>query len=638
MADSTAPPAASVEGTSAQGAGAAQSLMLAALGVVFGDIGTSPLYAVRQSLVAFEDTSQHAVLGAISLILWSLVVVVTIKYVIVIMRADNRGEGGLLALTALVLRTTERGQRRFLWIMAAGLVGAALFYGDGVITPAISVLSAVEGLKVATPLFEPYVIPISLVLLVGLFLVQRRGTAAIGGLFGPVMLLWFAVLAALGVWGIIQQPRILLAVNPVYGVGELVDAPWRGFIMLGAVFLAVTGAETLYADMGHFGRPALRRAWLWLVFPALLTNYFGQGALLLGSPAALENPFYRLAPAWGLYPLVGLATAATIIASQAVISGAYSITRQAIQLGYLPRLEVRHTSETEIGQVYVPRINWGLLVAIIILVLFFQSSDNLGAAYGIAVSGMMLITTGLAFIYMRKRGWSLAVALPVFAFFGIIDLTFLSANMLKVAEGGWFPILVAGLVFSLMGTWWRGRRLLAEQRARDAMPLVQFVEQLNPERPVRGPGTAIFLTRDLTQVPVTLLHALKHYKALHQRVVMMQVDTEDVPHVSDERRLEIHEVGKGFWTMRVRYGFMDEPNVMRALAQCRVQHFRINLMETSFFIGREKLLRRPRQHRSLFWRWRDRLFIMLNNLALDATEFFRIPPNRVVELGGQVEI
>ena len=465
------------------------------------------------------------------MIVWTLALVVTVKYVFVIMRADNRGEGGLLALTALVLRTTNRNQRRHLWIMAAGLVGAALFYGDGVITPAISVLSAVEGLKVATPLFEPYIIPISLVLLTALFIVQRRGTAAIGGLFGPIMVIWFAVLAVLGIWGIARQPHILLAVNPYYGLALLVRHPWHGFLMLGAVFLAVTGAEALYADMGHFGRRALRRAWLGLVFPALLLNYFGQGALLLGDPAALENPFYRLVPNWGLYPLVALASIATIIASQAVISGAFSLTRQAVQLGYLPRLEVRHTSATEIGQVYVPPINWGLLLAVIVLVLFFRSSDNLGAAYGIAVSGMMLITTGLAFLYMRAHGWSLAVAVPVFALFALVDLTFLSANMLKIIEGGWFPIVVAALVFAIMGTWWRGRRILAEQRARDAMPLTQFVEMLNPERPVRVPGTAIFMARDLDQVPSALLHALKHNKALHERVVMMQVDTEDVPHV-----------------------------------------------------------------------------------------------------------
>ena len=610
--------------------------MLAALGVVYGDIGTSPLYTIRQSLLAYQETSETAIFGILSLIFWSLVLVVALKYVLIIMRADNRGEGGLLALTALVLRTTSRDTKRYLWIMAAGLVGAALFYGDGVITPAISVLSAVEGLKVATPLFEPYVIPISLVLLIGLFLIQRRGTAAVGRLFGPVMLLWFMILAVLGIYGIAQQPRILFALNPAHVITALAGAPWRGFITLGAVFLAVTGTETLYADMGHFGRRALIRTWSIVVFPALVLNYFGQGALLLGNPEALENPFYKLTPAWGLYPLVILAAAATIIASQAVISGAFSLSRQAVQLGYLPRLEVRHTSETEIGQVYVPPVNWALLIAVILLVLFFRTSDNLGAAYGIAVSGMMLITTSLAFLYMRNHGWSLAAALLVFGFFALVDLTFLSANMLKIAEGGWFPIVVAALVFSVMGTWWRGRRILAEQRAREAIPLTQFVEMLNPQRPVRVPGTAIFMARDLSQVPTALLHALKHNKSLHDRVIMLQVDTEDVPHVSDERRLEIQEVGKGFYTMRVRYGFMDQPNIMRALALCRMQHFHINLMDTSFYIGREKI--RSRSHRPSFLRWRDRLFMFLSSLALDATEFFRIPPNRVVELGGQIEI
>jgi KUP system potassium uptake protein len=618
--------------------GTGSNVTIAALGVVFGDIGTSPLYSVRQSLIDFGDLSERAILGALSLIVWALVLIVTIKYVLVIMRADNRGEGGLLALTALVLRRTSRSSKQYMWIMAAGLVGAALFYGDGVITPAISVLSAVEGLKVATPLFDPYVIPISLVLLTGLFLMQCRGTEAVGRLFGPVMLVWFVVLALLGVWGIAQHPRILQAINPFYGIALLSHSPWRGFFMLGAVFLAVTGAETLYADMGHFGRTALRTAWLALVFPALVLNYFGQGAVLLGNPGALEHPFYRLAPEWGLYPLVGLASLATIIASQAVISGAFSITRQAVQLGYLPRLEVRHTSEKEIGQVYVPRINSFLLVAVIILVLGFRSSDNLGAAYGIAVSGMMAITTGLAFLYMRGRGWSLALAAPVFAVFGLTDLTFLSANLLKIADGGWFPIVVAGVVFTVMMTWWRGRRRLAELRARDAMPLRQFVDALNPEKPPRVPGTAIFMTRDLARVPIALLHALKHYKVLHERVVMMQVDTQDVPHVPGEQRLEIGELGKGFHTIRVRYGFTDEPNILRALAQCRVGGFRFNLMETSFIIGREKLRLRPRQRRAALWRWRDRLFILMSNNTLDATEFFRIPPNRVVELGGQIEI
>jgi len=616
--------------------GVSASVTIAALGVVYGDIGTSPLYAVRQSLVDFGDLSEQAILGALSLIVWALALIVTVKYVIVIMRADNRGEGGLLALTALVLRTARRSQKRYIWIMAAGLVGAALFYGDGVITPAISVLSAVEGLNVATPLFEAYVIPISLVLLIGLFLMQSRGTASVGRLFGPVMLVWFAVLALLGIWGIAQQPRILLALNPGYGVAVLSDGSWRGFVMLGAVFLAVTGTEALYADMGHFGRKALRTAWLRLVFPALLLNYFGQGALLLGNPRALENPFYRLAPEWGLYPLVVLASIATIIASQAVISGAFSITRQAVQLGYLPRFEVRHTSEQEIGQVYVPRINSLLLVAVIILVLGFRSSGNLGAAYGIAVSGMMAITTGLAFLSMRDRGWSLSLAVPVFASFALVDLTFLSANLLKILEGGWFPIVVAALVFAVMATWWRGRRMLAEKRARDAMMLQEFVAALRPDHPTRIPGTAIFMTRDLAHVPLALLHALKHYKVLHQRVVMMQVETEDVPHVPEEQRLEIGELGNGFYTIRLRYGFMDQPNVVRALAQCRIGGLRFNLMETSFIIGREKL--RPRPRRTTFWRWRDRLFILMSNNMLDATEFFRIPPNRVVELGGQIEI
>ena len=622
--------------TSLRATKVSQSLTVAALGVVFGDIGTSPLYAMRQSLVDFGDVSEHAILGALSAIIWTLGLVVTLKYVFVIMRADNRGEGGLLALTALVLRTSNRGQRRYMWIMVAGLIGAALFYGDGIITPAISVLSAVEGLNVATPFFQPYIIPIALVLLVGLFLVQSHGTAVVGRLFGPVMCLWFLVIAIVGLRGIILHPRVLLALNPFYAISLVIHVPWRGFLMLGAVFLAVTGAEAFYADMGHFGRPALRRAWLGLVFPALILNYFGQGGALLGNPAVLDSPFFRTAPGWALYPLVGLSAIATIIASQAVISGAYSITRQAIQLGYLPRLEVRHTSETEIGQVYVPRVNWGLLLAIIVLILWFQTSDNLGAAYGIAVSGMMAITTGLAFIYMRHHGWSLAIALPVFAGFAVIDATFLCANLLKIAEGGWFPVLVAILILSVMGTWWRGRRLLAEQRSRDLLSLDDFVTSLNTDRIARVPGTAIFLSRDLAQVPAALLHALKHYKALHQRVVIMQVDTEDVPHVPDDKRLDIREAGKGFFTMCVRYGFLDEPNVMRALAQCRVQHFRINLMETSFFIGREKL--RIQTSRRGFLRWRDRLFILLNKLALDATEFFRIPPNRVVELGGQIEI
>jgi len=610
-------------------------LIVAALGVVYGDIGTSPLYAIRQSLLAFGDTGEHAVLGTLSLIAWSLLLVVTMKYVLVIMRADNRGEGGLLALTALTLRGVPAGSRRYAWIMAAGLIGAALFYGDAVLTPAISVLSAVEGLKVATPLFEPYVIPVSLVLLIGLFAVQRHGTAAVGGLFGPVMLLWFATLALLGIVNIAREPRILLALNPLYAVDLLASAPGRGFIMLGAVFLAVTGAETLYADMGHFGRRAMRSAWLHLVFPALLLNYYGQGALLLGNPAALENPFYRLVPEWGLYPLVALASAATIIASQAVISGAFSITRQAVQLGYLPRLSVLHTSAAEIGQVYVPRVNGALLAAVIVLILGFKSSDNLGAAYGIAITGMMVITSSLAFIYMRGAGWSLAVAAPVFGSFLLLDVTFLSSNLMKLAEGGWFPILVAALVFAVMATWWRGRRLLAERVASDHLPLKDFIGGLKPDRPTRIAGTAIFMARDIDHAPATLLHALKHFKVLHERSALLTVDTEDVPHVPDAERLEVRELGKGFFVLRLRYGFMEAPDIVRALDQAG-ERFPFNLMSTSFVIGRQKLLAGRRL--AGLAPWRKRLFILMANNALDATEFFAIPPNRAVELGGQVEI
>jgi KUP system potassium uptake protein len=617
--------------------GSLRALTLAALGVVYGDIGTSPLYAVRLSLIEFGGISRDAILGVISLITWSLILIVTIKYVVVIMRADNRGEGGLLALTALTLRNSAASARRRWWIMAAGMVGAALFYGDGVITPAISVLSAVEGLKVATPIFDPYVVPIALALLIGLFIMQRHGTAAVGGMFGPIMLLWFAVLALIGAANIIRSPEILLALDPWLGIALLISAPWPGFVMLGAVFLAVTGAETLYADMGHFGRTPLRTAWLYLVLPALLLNYFGQGAVLLAEPAtALQNPFYNLVPSWALYPLVVLAAMATIIASQAVISGAFSITRQAIQLGYLPRLQVLHTSAQEIGQVYVPKVNTGLLAAIVALILGFQTSDSLGAAYGIAVTGMMVITSGLAFIYARSIGWSRWLAGSVFGFFLLIDLTFLSANLLKIIEGGWVPIMITGGMFAVMSTWWRGRAILAERRSLDAMPLEVFLDSIRPDHPPRVAGTAVILTRDIGQVPTVLLHALKHYKVLHERNVLMSVVTRDEPHVPDDERLEIHDLGKGFFTVSVWYGFMDEPNLLRALAQMRLQQLRFSMMETSFIIGREKLV--PSRRRRLLSRWRRQMFMLMSNNALDATEFFRIPPNRVVELGGQIEI
>jgi KUP system potassium uptake protein len=616
--------------------GRQRALMLGALGVVYGDIGTSPLYTIKQCLDSIGNVSPTTIYGVLSLITWSLVSVVTLKYVVVMMRADNRGEGGILALTALALRATEPERRRYRIALVAGLLGAALFYGDGVITPAISVLSAVEGLKVATPVFDPYVIPITIALLIGLFMMQKRGTAHVGRLFGPVCVLWFAAIALLGLIEIVRQPEILLALNPFYGLRLLALDPWHGFLLLGAVVLAVTGAEALYADMGHFGRQPIRLVWLGCVFPALLLNYFGQGALLLHTPAALENPFYRLAPPWLLYPMVVLAAAATIIASQAVISGAFSITQQAIQLGYLPRFQIHHTSAAERGQIYVPQVNLMLAVAVIALVLGFRSSDNLGAAYGIAVTGTMSLTTVLAFIYRsRAPDWRPWRTIALFGFFLIVDLAFFSANMTKIVEGGWFPLAVATVMFFLMTTWMRGRQDLLAERWRGTLELAGFLDRLKPDHPPRVPGTGVFMAPNLDIVPSAMLHNLKHNKVLHERVVLMKVTTEDIPHVAEEQRLEIGHLSHNFHTVIVRYGFMDAPNIPRALAQCRVQQFRFNLMETSFFIGREKIVIGKR-HR--FGQWRKRLFILMYSTMLSATEFFRIPTNRVVELGGQIEL
>jgi KUP system potassium uptake protein len=611
-------------------------LLLGALGIVYGDIGTSPLYTVKQCFNELGGLASQSVYGVLSLITWALTIVVTLKYITVIMRADNRGEGGILALTAQALRASEGKARMRWWILAAGLLGAALFYGDGVITPAISVLSAVEGLKVATPLFDPYVIPITCALLLLLFLFQRTGSAHVGGLFGPVMTLWFFTIGLLGLIQIVHQPGILRAINPYYGVALLAADPFKGFALLGAVVLAVTGAEALYADMGHFGRRPIRMAWLNIVFPALLLNYFGQGALLLKEPGALENPFYRLVPAWGLYPLVVLAAAATVIASQAVISGAFSMTRQAVLLGYLPRFYIRHTSESKIGQIYIPKINLFLLVAVLALVLGFKSSDNLGAAYGIAVTGTMSLTTVLALVYTTGvAGWNKWGASLLFGFFLVVDLAFFSANMLKIAEGGWFPLVVGGCRFVLMMTWMRERERLLVERWREALPLETFLQTLRPERPLRVPGTAIFMVPNTDIVPPALLHNLKHNKVLHERVVLMKIETEDIPHVSEADRVTIRHLEHNFHAIAVRHGFMDEPNIPRTLAQLRLMHFRFNLLETSFFVGREKVV--IGKH-SPFWDWRKRLFILMHRTMLSATEYFRIPSNRVVELGGQVEI
>jgi KUP system potassium uptake protein len=615
---------------------ARHGLIVGALGVVYGDIGTSPLYTVRQCFDDVGSVRPNSVFGILSLIAWSLFVVVTLKYVIVIMRADNRGEGGILALNALALRATRRGTRAAGWILAAGLIGAALFYGDGVITPAISVLSAVEGLKVATPLFEPYILPVTIALLVGLFVLQHRGTAMVGEFFGPIMVLWFVVIAILGAIQIVHHPDILLALNPVYGLSFLYADPARGFILLGAVVLAVTGAEALYADMGHFGVRPIKLAWLYFVFPALLLNYFGQGALILGNPRALENPFYLLAPSWAQLPLVILASVATVIASQAVISGAFSMTRQAVQLGYLPRLEIRHTSEQEIGQIFVPQINLFMFIAVLALVVGFRSSDNLGAAYGIAVTGTMTITTILALVYMRGvLRWNWYTAYPLFGFFLAVDLMFFSANMLKLEEGGWVPLAIAAAIYTLMATWRSGRHQVTAVRSRGGLPLETFIQSLRPDHPVRVPGTAIFTTANNVVVPNALLHNLKHNHVLADRVILMTVITEDIPHVGDDQRLELRHLDKNFHTITLHYGFMDQPNIPRALAQCRIMHFQFKLLETSFFVGREKIVASRKRR---IWRWRKTLFIFMSNTMLDATEFFRIPPNRVIELGGQIEI
>ncbi|HEX2117233.1 MAG TPA: potassium transporter Kup, partial [Alphaproteobacteria bacterium] len=598
--------------------------------------GTSPLYAVRQCFRSMNVNDEAAVLHILSLIVWSLTMVVTVKYVLVIMRADNRGEGGILALTALALRAVPKSGRAKEIVIAIGLMGAALFYGDSVLTPAISVLSAVEGLQVATPAFAPYILPIVIVLIVGLFSMQSRGTERVGRLFGPVMLVWFLTLGALGLFQIVQRPAVLLALNPYYAIDMFLQFPGTSFVLLGAVVLAVTGAESLYTDMGHFGREPIRVAWLFLVFPCLLLNYFGQGALLLSVPEAVENPFYRMVPEWGLYPMVVLASAATIIASQAVISGAFSLTRQAVQLGYLPRLEIRHTSAEEIGQVFVPRVNKILFIAVIAVVLGFRNSSNLGSAYGVAVTGTMLIDSILALIYMRGvLKWSWLKAAPLFGTFLIIDLAFFGANMLRVDEGGWFPLVLAALVAVTMSTWRWGRQSLLERRGRNALTLEEFVATLKPGRPIRVPGTAIFMTGNAGIVPAALLHNLKHNKVLHERIVMMTVRTLDIPRVPEEERLQIRHLDGNFHAINVQYGFLDQPNIPRALAQCRLQQFHFNLMETSFFVGREKII--PARRGGLA-RWRKRLFVLMSNNMLDATEFFRIPPNRVVELGGQVEL
>ena len=613
------------------------SLALGSIGVVYGDIGTSPLYALREAVLAATPTgiapNDAVVLGILSLIIWALLLVVTAKYVLILLRADNKGEGGTLALMALASRSLVRRSNIIIFL---GIISGALFYGDAIITPALSVLSAVEGLKVATPAFDPYVVPLTVFILALLFAVQSRGTANVAAFFGPITLFWFAVIAAAGLWHVAGNPAVLLAFNPWYGITFLLHHGIVGFYTLGAVFLVVTGAEALYADLGHFGRGPIRFAWLVIVLPALTINYLGQGALVLAYPKSVENPFFLLYPDWALLPMVLLATAATVIASQAVITGAYSLTRQAIQLGLLPRLEIRHTSEALFGQIYMPRVNTFLFIGVILLVALFRSSSALASAYGIAVTGTMVVTAMMAIVVIwRVWNWSLIGALALMLPFLFIDFTFLSANLLKIVDGGWMPLALGAFVMTIMYTWRRGSRLLFEKTRRQETPLESLVKSLEKKPPARVPGTAVFLTSDPVSAPTALLHSLKHYKVLHEKNVILTIETADAPRVDAGERVRIQPVGKTFSRIVLRFGFMETPNVPKALAIARKLGWQFDIMSTSFFLSRRSL--KPATQSGMP-RWQDRLFIGLTRLANDATDYFQIPTGRVVEVGTQVTI
>ena len=613
-------------------------LALGAVGVVYGDIGTSPLYTLRTAFTGSYGLSltPDNVLGVVSVIFWALLIVVTLKYITLIMRADNRGEGGILALTALVSRGIESHDRLRWWLVGLGIFGAAMFYGDGMITPAVTVLGAVEGLRVIAPALHPFIVPTTIVILVVLFAVQRKGTAGLGAVFGPVMVVWFIVLALLGALHIGRNLAVLEALEPIYAFRFIAGNPGTAFVAFGAVVLAVTGTEALYADMGHFGRSPIRRAWVFFVFPALLLNYFGQAALVLGNPAAIENPFYLLAPEWGRVPLLLLATAAAIIASQAVISGAFSLTRAAIQMGYCPRLTIMHTSERAIGQIYIPFINWMLLAAIIALVVGFRNSDNLAGAYGIAVTMAMLIDSILIFVVMRRLwNWPVPVAILIATPLLLIDLTFLASNALKIPEGGWFPLLVGAIVFTLLTTWKRGRSLLMRRLADDAMPLELFIQSIEASPPTRVPGTAVFLTSTQNRVPHALLHNLKHNKVLHERVVFLTIVTRDIPYVGDDERMEITPLGCDFYRFIAFTGFKDDTDIPEILEDAGRRGFPFDMMETSFFVSRETLIPTPGVGMAM---WRERLFVSMSKNAVKASDFFHVPTNRVVELGTQLEI
>jgi KUP system potassium uptake protein len=615
------------------------ALTVAALGIVFGDIGTSPLYAVKETFSPDHGIAlTHAsILGGVSTIFWALMIVVSLKYVLLIMRADNRGEGGIMALIALAASSVRERPHWRRPLMLIGLAGAALFYGDAVLTPAISVLSAVEGLHIGTTLFDAYVVPIAVAVLLGLFAFQARGTAAVGRFFGPVTMLWFIAIGAAGVYGIVRAPAILAALNPLHALSFVTSHGTASFVVLGAVVLAVTGAEALYADMGHFGAGAVRIGWFSLVAPALVLNYFGQGALLMAQPQAVGNPFYLLLPGWALYPMVALATAATVIASQAVISGAYSITRQAVQLGFLPRINVVHTSAREMGQIYIPAINWTLCVAVIAAVIGFGSSSRLAGAYGVAVTATMMVDTLLTFFVIRYRwNYPLALCLLATGFFLVIDLAFFSSSLLKIGDGGWFPLVIGAAMFVAMSTWRRGREILFARLRASSVPLEAFLESLFADPPQRAAGTAVFLTATPEVTPHALLHNLNHNKVLHERVVFLTVEIREEPWVSAKERVTCQKLAHGCWRVRMSYGFLDRPDVTRALKQCAGAGLDIELMETSFFLSREKIV--PIAGGRAMVLWRDRLFATMARNAGSIVDFFNIPPNRVIELGSRVEI
>jgi KUP system potassium uptake protein len=612
------------------------ALILGSIGVVYGDIGTSPLYALRESLahsVKADAMTEEAVIGAISLLIFALLFTVTLKYVLFLMRADNRGEGGTLSLMALA-ESCVGG--RSLTIFLLGVAGAALFSGDAIITPAISVLSAIEGLSLVTDRLSGYVIPITLAILITLFWVQKRGTARVAALFGPIMVVFFAVIAALGAMHIGDAPQVLWAFDPRSGLGFLLEHGWLGFAVLGSVFLGVTGAEALYADMGHFGRFPIQAAWLGFVLPALLLNYLGQGALLLSRPEAVDNPFFLLAPDWALLPLVILSTVATVVASQAVITGAFSIVRQAIQLGLLPRLDIIHTSEAQEGQIYIPRVNRLLLLGVLLLVVVFRSSSALASAYGIAVTGTMVVTTALAFIVVRRDWrWPLPLTVVIIAAFMAVDVSFLAANLMKVVDGGWVSLTLGACAMIVMWTWVRGTRLLNEKTRVDSIPIAELIPMLEKSKPMRAPGTAVFLTNDPKIAPASLMHNIKHNKVLHQNVLLLCVRTENRPRVRPEKRFEIEKLSDVFSVATVHFGFMESPRVPGVLALMRKAGFVYDVMTTSFFVGRRVVKESPSSEMPA---WQDALYVALTRQASSAPDFFSIPPDRVVELGAQVTI